>query len=69
MMLSPWFQYELGKQRIERALEERERDRQARRVRGDHGPRPKLGAALGIAVLIRQALKLLFTARRQAAGL
>lgn len=72
MTLSPWFQYEIGKIRMEQALAERERDRLASKVLREQGVRPRLGAFLGIAglaLLIRETLRTLFTARREVAGL
>jgi hypothetical protein len=72
MITAPWTQYELGKIRIQDALEKCERECQVRGARNREGLRPRVVAVLGIAgavLLVREALKSLFTARRQVTGL
>ena len=72
MILPPWTNYELGKVRMEDDLEACERECQVRGAREREGLRPRWIAVLGIAgaaLLIHEALKTLFTARRRVTGL
>jgi hypothetical protein len=72
MMVPPWAQYELGRIRMEDALEASARECQVRGVGERPGLRPRWMAVLsiaGAALLIYEALKTLFTARRRVTGL